>query len=355
MPYRRKDSIVWWASFVDASGKRVRRTTGTSNRREAKALEAKWKLEAFKANQWGDEPERNFSELMVAYLKVSAREKRSHDRDLVSVRHLRRAFGGRSLNTLVAVDIRSYIASRREQGISPSTINKEIGVLSAALNWARRELDWDVPNPVLGRKLKEPDGRVRWITRSEANALLNAASQEPKAAHLVDLIRLGLHTGMRRGEMLGLEWRRVDLREGLVYLEAENQKSGKFGSVPLNKEACNAVLSRARFRAEHCPGSPWVFAHKDGSRIQSVKNSFKSSCKRAGIQNFRIHDLRHTCAAWLVQAGVSIREVAELLRHADIRVTMRYAHLAPENIRVAVAALESAESRFGHVAQTGNQ
>jgi hypothetical protein len=77
----------------------------------------------------------------------------------------------------------------------------------------------------------------------------------------------------------------------------------------------------------------------------SVNNSFPAACRRAGIENFRPHDMRHTCAAWLVQAGVSIREVAELLRHSDIRVTMRYAHLAPDNVRAAVSALDGEVSR----------
>ena len=89
--------------------------------------------------------------------------------------------------------------------------------------------------------------------------------------------------------------------------------SGKVGSVPLNSEAREAILARARFRAEHCPASPWVFSNSEGERVASVKRSFATACRRAGIEDFSPHDLRHTCAAWLVQAGVSIREVAELL------------------------------------------
>ncbi len=76
--------------------------------------------------------------------------------------------------------------------------------------------------------------------------------------------------------------------------------------------------------------------------------SVVSTCFQENGSRFRIHDLRHCCAAWLVQAGVSIRAVAESLRHADIRVTMRYAHMAPETVRAAVSVLD-AESRFGHV------
>ena len=130
-----------------------------------------------------------------------------------------------------------------------------------------------------------------------------------------------------------------------------HQKNGKFGSVPLNRDAREALLARAQFRAAHCPTSPWVFCQEDGSPIQSVKRSFATACRRAGIEDFHPHDLRHTCAAWLVQSGVPIREVAELLRHADIRITMRYAHLAPDNVRAAVTRLENDESRFGHVAR----
>ena len=349
MPYRRKDSAVWWASYADSNGQRVRRSTGTSNQKEAKSLEAKWKVEAYQESHWGEQPVRTFSELMVPYLKATGTIKRCPERDLYIVGHLREVFDGADLRMVGSKDVRTYVAYRQKAGIGPATINRELGLLSAAINWARRELDWDLPNPVQGRRLRPPEGRIRWITRPEAAALLEAAQCEPKAPHLVDFIRLALHTGMRRGEILGLEWRRVDLSENLVYLEGCHQKNGKLGSVPLNREARAALLSRAQFRAKHCPASVWVFAHKGGGRLQSVKRGFSTACHRAGIEDFHIHDLRHTCAAWLVQAGVPMREVAELLRHSDIRTTMRYAHLAPENVRAAVARLEEPKSRFGHV------
>jgi len=124
-------------------------------------------------------------------------------------------------------------------------------------------------------------------------------------------------------------------------LGADDQKNGRLGSVPLNKAAQEAILSRARFRATHCPASPWVFCNRKGERIASVKKSFASAVKRAGILHCTPHDLRRTCASWLVQARTPIQEVARLLRHADIQVTMNvYAHLMPDQLRGTVETLD---------------
>jgi integrase len=108
-------------------------------------------------------------------------------------------------------------------------------------------------------------------------------------------------------------------------------------------------MGRKRFRAQHCPASPWVFCDKEGDRVQSVKRSYATACRKAGIEDFRIHDLRHTCAAWLVTAGVPLTEVRDLLGHSTVKMTERYAHLAPENVRAAVTLLEGHESRLSHV------
>ncbi len=336
--YQRPDSKYYWASFIASSGKRTRRSTGTANRKEAEALLAKWTLEVHQEKHWDVEPTRMFDELLLAYLKGPSAEKRAAERDRYSAKRLFPFFSQRELNRLGPADIHEYIESRRADGVQAGTINKELNLLSAALNFAQKRLQWDVPNPVKGMRLREPEGRIRWITREQYSRLLEEAVHV--RAHLVDFIKLGVNTGMRKGEMLGLEWSRVDLKQRLVYLTSMDQKNGRYGSVPLNTEARAALLSRANHRATYCPDSPWVFCDRQGRRIQNIRKGFDSACARAGIEDFHPHDLRHTCATWLVQNGVSIREVAEILRHKTIQVTMRYAHLAPDNVRSAVEKLE---------------
>ncbi|WP_369112105.1 site-specific integrase [Methyloterricola oryzae] len=90
-----------------------------------------------------------------------------------------------------------------------------------------------------------------------------------------------------------------------------------------------------------------MFCDSEGNRIQSIKRSFGTVCSRAGIEDFHIHDLRRACAAWLVQAGVPLIQVRDLLRHSTVEMTERYAHLSPDNVRTAVAALNGL-SRSGH-------
>lgn len=304
----------------------------------------KWRLEAHRERQWGEQPSRTFDEMMLAYLEGPGAEKRSGERDRYSAKHLYPVFTGRELHTLTPANVREYIDDRRGEGASSGTINRELGLLSSAINYARKEWEWDIPNPAVGRRLKEPEGRVRWINREEAESLIQAAAVEPKAPHLADFIRLALNTGCRRNELLGLEWKRVDLQAALIYLEAHHTKSGKRRSIPLNALARESILARARFRDQHCPSSPWVFCDRQGRRVQSIKRSWATACRNAGIEDFRVHDLRHTCAAWLVSAGVPLTEVRDLLGHSTITMTERYAHLAPENVRAAVELLDRRKS-----------
>lgn len=348
MPYKRKDSAVWWVSYTGPNGKRVRRVTGTTDRKEAQALEAKWKLEAYRQQQWDEQPIHTFDELLLGYLKATVVDKRSAERDRRIARWLREYVANRDVETLKAKDVRGYIDWRRQSGVTNATINRELAFWSSATNYARTEWEWDIPNPVMGRRLREPEGRIRWITQHEAQTMIAAAQQQTKAPYLADFLRLGLNTGCRSGEMLGLEWSRVDLQRRIFHLEDMHTKSKRRRSIPLNQQGWSALINRARFRAERCPDSPWVFSDHKGRRILSVRRSFKTVCERVGIADFRIHDMRHTCAAWMVQSGVPLYEVKELLGHSTIKVTERYAHLAPENIRDAVAVLDEAWSRFGH-------
>ena len=349
MSYKRGDSPVWWVSYTDPSGKRIRRSTGTTDRKEADALEAKWKLESYRSKQWDEQPTRSFEELMVCYLKATEGQKRSQETDRYRVRALRPYFQGRIMNELMPADIRGYITARRSDGVTNSTINRDLALLSSAIGFANAERDWRLPNPVSGRKLPEPEGRVRWVTMDEAERLITAAARARRTPFLGDFITVALYTGCRKEELLGLEWPRVDLKQCLIHLEGKHTKAGKRRSVPLCHEARNALLRRAGFRAEHCPASPWVFSHKDGSRGGDLRGAFGAACREAGVADFTIHDLRHTCAAWLVSAGAPLAEIRDLLGHSTILMTERYAHLAPQNLRTTVARFD--ESRFGHATE----
>ena len=142
-----------------------------------------------------------------------------------------------------------------------------------------------------------------------------------------------LLTGMRRGELLSLKWEQI--RNGFIYLT--ETKSGKARQIPINDRLAE-VLKEVR-RGNQLK-SPFVFCDSQGRRFYHVRRSFVSACRRAGIEAFRFHDLRHTCASHLVMAGVDLTTVKELLGHKDIKTTLRYAHLAPSHKVKAVDILD---------------
>ena len=117
--------------------------------------------------------------------------------------------------------------------------------------------------------------------------------------------------------------------------------------IPLCQEARAALIGRRRFRASNCPDAPFVFVNYEGNSIGLIKRSFSTACRRAGISDFRIHDLRHTFASWLVTEGVPLLDVSQLLGHSAVKMTKRYAHLAADSLESAVSLLDH-RSHSGH-------
>ena len=141
---------------------------------------------------------------------------------------------------------------------------------------------------------------------------------------------MALNTGMRKGEVLTIVREEVDLKHGFILLE--NTKNGERREIPINQTLRDTLTALPRHIT-----IPYVFwKKKDGKRYGDVKKSFHSALKRAGIKNFRFHDLRHTIASHLVMNGIDLTTVKELLGHKTIAMTMRYAHLAPSHKEKAV-------------------
>ena len=344
--YRRAGSSYWWISIQDRSGRQTRRSSGIPLTEDPEGLKALAMRAALLAEQaeapTGPDPrnERTFDELILAYLGEVTPTKAAAESDRYAAKHLQPVFTGKRLVDIGVAEVRAYIKARQAEGASAGTLNKEIGLMSAATNWARRELEWDIANPWESRRQQEPPGRTRWITSDEANRLLAAARQGRAMAHLPAFILLSLHAGLRLSEALELEWSRVDLIRNRIFLGHLDQKGRHVSEVPLNSIARGALIERARFRAQWCPDSAWVFTRRDGTRIESIKTSFAAACAKAGISDCHPHDLRRTCGSWLIQGGTDIARVARILRHADVRVTAKvYAHLRTEDLEGELEAL----------------
>lgn len=253
--------------------------------------------------------------------------------------HLYPAFGDQDLRTITARDVAAYQARKKREGKSTKSINNQVGVLSRVFEFAiQQELHDDNPAKKV-RPLRVDRPTEVWLEREQADAFLAAvAENDPE---YWPLFLAALRTGMRQGELLALRWQDVYLDQGLI-LVRHSMHRGVVGPTKGNKVRRVPIAQDLAERA----GAPedFVFAQKDGSPLtpNMVKNPHYRAREAIGMPNLRFHDLRHSFASQLVSAAVPFPAIQRLLGHADITTTTRYAHLAPDGLRAAVATLTSA-------------
>jgi integrase len=149
------------------------------------------------------------------------------------------------------------------------------------------------------------------------------------------MVTLAVHTGMRKGEILGLEWERIDLSSARITLY--RTKSGKPRGIPINRDVYESLLA---VEPDPAKRTGLLFRKPDARAWGQIRRAFEGALAKAGIKDFRFHDLRHTAASHLVMRGATLRDVQEILGHADLKMTQRYAHLSPAHLRGAVERLE---------------
>lgn len=242
-----------------------------------------------------------------------------------------------------------YIDYRTDTcNVKPATVNREIGILSAAANVAIDKAGLDIINPCHKRKLKVQTHPYYWLTHEEAAALIDASKPRPNVKnsdHLHDYCLIALGTGMRMSEILKLTAADISLRHNTIRLPTS--KSGEPHEIPMT-DTIRAVIEQRLARATTLK-TPHLFAERQtGEPIKTIITAFKHACQRAGIPitnretgqvGFRVHDTRHTVASWLVQSGTPLEAVQDLLNHSDLRTTQRYAHHAPGARKATVAKL----------------
>ncbi|MFC1863385.1 tyrosine-type recombinase/integrase, partial [Thermodesulfobacteriota bacterium] len=211
-----------------------------------------------------------------------------------------------------------------------AAVNRETGVLRHIF---RKAVEWELTEESpfdrgKSLQLKENNKRIRYLTEEKINRLLKECKDTP---HLYRIVACALNTGMRRKEILNLKWDQV--RNGFIYLQ--KTKTNEPREIPINDDL-DAVLKD--IRKEQQFRSKYVFTYK-GLTIQRVDRAFKAALKRAVIEDFKFHDLRHTFASHAIMRGASMKEVQELLGHKSFSMTMRYAHLSQEHKNKAVNLL----------------
>ena len=151
--------------------------------------------------------------------------------------------------------------------------------------------------------------------------------------HLRPIVLIALNTGLRRSELFHLRWDDVDLTAKWLRVAGTTAKNGQTRRVPLNVEA---LATLGAWRKQASTAEPRVFPGLGGQRLKRVDRAWRGRRKRAALQGFRFHDLRHHFASRLVQSGIDLNTVRELLGHADITMVLRYAHLSPDRLAAAV-------------------
>jgi integrase len=314
-----KRGNTWWIRITTPNGEQIRRSARTTHRQEAQEFHDRLRVELWRIHQLGDKPRRTWQEAVERWLTETS-HKASHQDDIRHLRWVHPFLYQRYLDEISRELIDEMTASRLSEGVVNSTVNRMLEVVRAILNRSEREWEWLDKVPAV-RMLSEPKRRIRWLTRNEATRLL-----EELPNHLEQMARFSLQTGLREANVTGLAWAQVDLDRRVAWIHPDQSKNRKPIPVPLNAEAVLVLRSQI---GQH---PVKVFTFKGCPVSKANNHAWRKALIRAGIKDFRWHDLRHTWASWHVQQGTPLHVLQELGGWSDIRMVQRYAHLSADHL-----------------------
>jgi integrase len=325
--YQRGKKGVYYADY-SADGKRIQESTGTANRREAEKFLA-LRVSEVQRGVFVKPVNTTLPELGEKYIEDEAKlHKRSWKRDVQMLGNLQAFFGSARLRDITPRRVVDY-QQERVKAVCPATSNREMALLKHMFNVAERWGLYQGSNPVrLVRFMPEDNLRFETLSEEQEKALLLASPP-----YLREMVVFAINTGLRTSDIFNLQWTEVDSEQ--KRLKKIVKKSAKPLSLPLN-EAAFAVVETRRAVAQ----GPYVFYNPlTGDRFKDVKGAMAVAVKRAGLPKITWHMFRHTFASRMTRDGVDIVTVKELLGHADIKTTMRYAHSNDDAKRRAVQRL----------------
>lgn len=334
----RKRGKVWYYDFM-IKGIRYREAVPEArNKWQAEQAEAKARLEVFQGKYGKPTGTHSLSEFArKVYLPWAKDNKRSWRSDVSRVEAIVQYFENKSFREVSPLLIEKF---KRDRGLSetvrgykrsPASVNRELECLSRIFNMAI-DNGYAETNPCQKvKKLRMDNRRNRYLSPDEESRLL--AGLNGRWTYLYPIIVLALNTGMRRGEILGLKWSCVDFQRSIMHVV--NTKTEQDREVPIN-----AAVRQALLGLHGLSECEYVFVNPGtGEKRVDIKKGFAAICRESGISNFRFHDLRHTAATRMADAGIDAFTIAEILGHTTMQMTRRYTHALNENKRRAVESL----------------
>ena len=316
-----KRNSTWWLSFTH-QGERIQRSTGTSDKIAAQEYHDKLKAELWSITKLENKPIYSWRNGVLRWLRENT-AKRSIETDKVHLRWLDPHLSGYQLHEITNEVIESLALKKEAEGVTLTTVNRVLEIVRALLVKAHKEWEWIDKVPVVRMRQIE-NSRIRWLTIEEANRLLKELPP-----HLKDMAAFTLATGLRASNVTGLEWQHVDMIRRNAWIHADQAKTNRAFSVPLNDAAIDILKSRLGTHPR------FVFTYQNNSIGQCNTRAWSNALKRAGIENFRWHDLRHTWASWHIQSGTSLQELQQLGGWSSFEMVLRYAHLSGDHLQRA--------------------
>ncbi len=327
---------TYYVKLTAPDGTLIRRSTGTSDRLKAEEYHDKLKAELWDLARLKIKPKRTWDEAALRWLQEK-KHKKSYRDDVSRIRWFTKHLRGKTMDQ-VSRDMIDGIISRHHAHSSSRTKDLYVALIRAIFRMAQREWEWIEHIPAFRTYTRSGKVRVRWLTHTQADRLL-----QELPPHQQDLMLFALATGLRQGNIKSLTWDQVDFPRRIVTIEHGETKNNEALGVPLNDLAISVLQRQMGKQCEH------VFTYAGRPIGQVNTKHWRAALKRAGITDFRWHDLRHTWASWLRQNDVPTWVLQELGGWKSEAMVRRYAHMSVKHLQ-PYADLLIFEGKSGHTA-----
>lgn len=343
-----KRNGIYYADFIH-DGKRYVKSLKVSSKSVARELEQRFRVEVM-TGEYDRKQERKkrdvkFNVVLNDYIEnVSKVDKKSWKRDLVATNHLLRYFNKKRFLEITPDDVTAYKNKRQQEiiatkdkpvnEISFASINRELSLMKRLYNWYSEQKQIQIINPVKGIKMFKEHSRDRVMSDEEEQRFF--ANGKPPH-YLKAIVTIALYTGMRKSEILNLRRKDVVLKDIGGYVILKDTKNGENRKVPLNNDLTEFFISIIK----NVSIDEYLFPSKDGKRFDDVKKSWGNTCRRAGIEDLKFHDLRHTFCTRLAADGTSPFFIMKIVGHKDTDTAKRYTNPTEEHLLNAMPAMKS--------------